>query len=65
MKEPLTIQVYMVGQHFGTAAVARRGRRELYRTRVYPYGFDGPAYEACIKALRELGHDVGERGGDQ
>jgi hypothetical protein len=61
MKEPISIHVFMVGQHFGTAAVARRGRRVLYRTRVYPFGFDGPAYDACVEGLRDLGHDVGER----
>jgi|GEM_PF-6761678 len=38
------IETRTVGQHFGTVAIVRgvHGRKR-YVTRVYPYGFDGPA----------------------
>ena len=39
----LTVWTRAVGQHFGTEAVVKHGRTVVHTTRVYPYGFTGPA----------------------
>jgi hypothetical protein len=56
----MTVKIFTqtVGQYFATCAVVKHGSTVLYRTRDYPFGMTGPAYEAAENWATEHGHTV-------
>lgn len=50
----LSIVYVTVGQHFGTAAQLRSGRKVIGETEVVPYGFETAARERAVALAERL-----------
>jgi len=56
----VTVSVRPVGQSFGCVGIVRDARsgRRLGVTRLYPYGFDGPAHAGAVAIAESKGWRV-------